>query len=129
MRDERGQSLSAFVAVVMTALFLVAGLVVDGARQSEAQRVAQVAASDAARAASDAAATARLAGRPVDVGAAVAAAQQRLSAAGVSGTVSVPAVGTVRVEVSSTATTVFLSLLGIDHLDAHASAEAALFAR
>ena len=34
MRDQRGMSLSVFVAVVVLALLLVAGLVVDGGAQA-----------------------------------------------------------------------------------------------
>jgi len=125
--DQRGVSLSAMFAVIVLALLLMAGLVVDGGAQAEAARRAESAAAAAARAAADETATARLAGKPVDTGAAIAAAQRVLDAAQVSGTVSL-AGGLVRVSTRAEAGTVFLSLIGITTLDAAGSAEAELVA-
>lgn len=125
-RDQRGVSLSAFFAVVVLGLLLMAGLVVDGGAQAVAGRRAELLASAAARAGADATAASRLAGEPADVSAAVAAAQQVLSAsADVTGEVQVAA-GRIRVTTRSGADTVLLSLIGIRRLDAHGSAEAEL---
>ena len=127
MGNERGQSISTFLAVVIFASLVTAGLVVDGGAQMEAARAAELAASAAARAATDETATRRLAGRDLDVGAAVAAARQSLSESPrVSGTVAVAGDGTVRVTTRATVETVFLSLIGIDSLGANGSAEAQL---
>ena len=125
--DQRGVSLSAMFSVIVVALLLMAGLVVDGGAQAEASRRAESAASAAARAAADETATARLAGRPIDNGAAIAAAQRVLGEAEVSGTVSL-AGGRVRVSTRAEADTVFLSLIGISKLAATGSAEAELVA-
>ncbi len=126
MRDERGVSMSSFVAVVVLALLLVAGLVVDGGAQAVATRRAELIASAAARAAADETAGARLAGREPDAGAAIAAAQRVITASrDVTGEVRLVA-GRVRVTTSSGANPVFLSLIGIQRLTAHGSAEAEL---
>lgn len=127
MRDERGVSLSAMFAVVVLALLLMAGLVVDGGAQAEASRRAELGAAAAARAAADETATTRLAGKSVDAGAAVAAAQRMLDEAGVSGSVTLSG-GRVRVSTRAEVGTVFLSLIGIDKLSANGSAEAELVA-
>lgn len=124
-RDERGQSLSVLVLVVVTALLLVAGLVIDGGAQSTAARRAEQAASEAARAAIDAGAAARAAGRAAHVGAMVAAGRSVLTDRGVEGSVTVTA-GRVRVETATRTETVFLGLIGIDALAATGSAEADL---
>lgn len=124
-RDERGQSLSAFVALVMVALLLGAGLVVDGGAQSAASRRAEQAAAQAARAALDATAPTRAAGVAPDVAAAVRAGEDALGAAGVSGSVRVTA-GRVRVETQTSVPTVVLSLIGVRTLSARGSAEADL---
>lgn len=126
MSGERGLSMSSFVAVVVLALLLVAGLVVDGGAQAVAARRAELVASGAARAAVDETAPARLAGRAPDVGAAIASAQRVLAASGdVTGDVRVVA-GRVQVTTSSSTEPVFLSLIGIRRLVGHGSAEADL---
>lgn len=118
-------SLSVLVLLWIGAIIMIAGMVVDGGQQVTAARRAESAAGGAARAAADAGATYRLAGRS-DPGAAVAAARTYLAAAdGVSGQVNVTA-GVVRVEAESSASTIFLSVLGIDRVRAHAAAEADL---
>ncbi len=124
--NQRGVSLSSFFAVVVLALLLVAGLVVDGGAQALASRRAELLASAAARAGADATATSRLAGQAPDVAAAVAAAQRVLAADGeVSGEVKVVA-GRIRVTTTGAARTVFLSLIGIPRLEVRGSAEAEL---
>lgn len=124
-RDERGMSLSVLVLLWIGAIIIVAGLVVDGGQQVTAARRAESAAGGAARAAADAGGTYRLAGRN-DPGAAVAAARTFLAGAdGVTGRVNVQA-GVVRVETESSASTIFLSVLGIGQVRAQAAAEADL---
>jgi transcription elongation GreA/GreB family factor len=126
VRDERGQSLSVFVTVVVVALLLVAGLVVDGGAQADASRRAEGAAALAARAAADTTATARLAGREADRLTAVAAARQVLDAhPGIAGDVVVQG-DRVQVTTRATTPTVLLNLIGIRELAATGSATAAL---
>ena len=124
-RDERGQSLSVLVLVVMFALLLVAGLVVDGAAQSGAARRAEQAASEAARAAVDAGATDRAAGRTPPAATMTDAARAVLAERGVDGTVAM-AGGRVRVETSTRVPTIFLGLVGITTLRAGGAAAAEL---
>lgn len=125
--DERGNALTAFVAVVVAALVLTAGLVVDGGAQSTASRRCHQVAAQAARAATDAGATSRAAGVGVDPGVMVAAAQQVIDGSGVTGTVVVRG-GIVRVQTRARTDTVFLSIIGITTLGAEAEAEAVLMA-
>jgi len=126
MREERGLSMSAFVAVVVLALLVVAGLVVDGGAQAVAARRAELVASAAARAAADETAAARLAGREPDAGAAIATAQRVLAGSGdVTGEVRLVA-GRVRVSTTTTVEPVFLSLIGIQRLVGRGAAEADL---
>ena len=126
MRNERGQSLSVFVTVVVVALLLVAGLVVDGGAQVDASRRAEGAAALAARAAADSTATARLAGQEVDRLTAVAAARQVLDAhPGIEGDVVVQG-EQVQVTTRATTRTVLLNLIGIRELRATGSATAEL---
>ncbi|MDO5534429.1 MAG: pilus assembly protein TadE [Propionibacteriaceae bacterium] len=123
--DERGQSLSSLVAVVLVALLGVAGLVVDGGAQSAARAQATTVASHAARAAADATAQRRASGLPLDVGAAQAAAHAALADRGVGGSVSVVD-GRIHVRVTAQAPTTFLSLVGITTLTASGEAAAEL---
>lgn len=128
MRDQRGMSLSVFVAVAVLAMLLVAGLVVDGGAQAVAARRAERVAAAAARAAADETAAARLAGQPPPVAGAIAAAQRVLTDSHeVTGEVRVVG-GRVQVTATSGADTVFLSLIGITRLSATGSAEAELVA-
>lgn len=124
-RDQRGQALSAFVAVVLSALFGVAGLVVDGGAKSAATAEAKAVAAHAARAAVDASARARATGTPLDVGAVTAAGAQVLTDRGVTGQVTITD-GVVRVTTSTTTRTIFLSLVGITTLSASGEATAVL---
>jgi len=124
--DERGASLSAFVAVVVVALLAMGGLAIDGGAQSAARRECQQVATEAARAASDAGALLRASGRAGDADEMRAAALAVLAAhPGLSGGVTVAA-GQIRVEASRTVDTSFLSLVGIGTLRASGQAEAAL---
>jgi len=56
-RNERGQSISLFVLVIMSALITTTGLVIDGGQKVAATSRAESAAAGAGRAASNAAAT------------------------------------------------------------------------
>ena len=123
-RDERGQALSAFVSVVVVALLLIAGLVVDGGAKAAATRSAHYAAAEAARAAVDAGTTARLSGRS-DAVAARMAGERALADRGVTGSVEVGA-GRVTVTASVSARTVFLTLIGVGELRADGRADAEL---
>lgn len=126
-RDERGQALSSFIAVVVVALFLTAGLVIDGGAKSNAARSAQGAAAEAARAAVDAGAAAQASGNPVNAGVIRSAGSRVLASRGVVGTVSVHD-GIVRVTTSQTVDTVFLGLIGITTLTAHGESSSELHA-
>ncbi len=127
-RDQRGMSMSVFVAVSVLALLLVAGLVVDGGGQAVAARRAELVAAAAARAAADETAAARLAGRRPEAAPAIAAAEAVLAGSGdVSGEVRFVD-GRVRVTTTAGVDTVFLSLIGIQRLTGRGSAEADLVA-
>ena len=123
-QDEKGQSFTAFVALTLSALFIVAGLVIDGGAQAAAVRKAEGAAARAARAGADAGVAARLAGT-VDVAAVRAAAQESLQANGVTGLVQIHGVQVV-VDTEIQVETSFLSLIGIKSLTAkgHAVSQA-----
>lgn len=128
MRDQRGMSLSVFVAVSVLALLLVAGLVVDGGAQAVAARRAELVAAAAARAAADDTATARLAGKRPEAASAIAAAQRVLTdSRDVAGEVRLVG-GRVVVTTTTGIDTVFLSLIGITRLSGRGSAEAELVA-
>ncbi|GAA2094295.1 hypothetical protein GCM10009841_04690 [Microlunatus panaciterrae] len=114
-RSQRGQSVSVFVVLVTMALILTAGLVVDGGQKVTAVSRAETAAAGAARAAGNAAAAGSVVGTP-DVSAATAAARTFLAGTpGVTGSVTLTA-GTVVVDTRAAASTVFLSLIGIDRV-------------
>ncbi|MGB7963928.1 MAG: pilus assembly protein TadG-related protein [Propionicimonas sp.] len=117
-------SISLMLVVLVLALFVCVGLVVDGGAKLRAVQQATQVAGEAARAAT----------QQVDVGqvqqsgqvrldpvAARHAAQAALTEAGVTGTVTVAA-GQVRVEASVTRPTVFLGLAGLDQVTGHGSA-------
>ncbi len=128
VRDQRGMSMSVFIAVSVLALLLVAGLVVDGGAQAVAARRAELVAAAAARAAADQTAAARLAGQRPEAAAAIAAAQRVLAdSGGVTGEVRFVE-GRVRVSTTAAVDTVFLSLIGIQRLTGRGSAEADLIA-
>ena len=124
-RGDRGQA-SVWVLLMVPALIIVIGFVVDGGQKTRADQAAQSAAIAAARAATDASATGELGGRP-NSAAAISAARRYLSQAGVSGSVQLAA-GRVTVTTSSTAPTRFLSLIGIGAVTGHGQAESRLLA-
>lgn len=125
-RDERGLSLSVFVVLGTLALVLMIGLVVDGGQKVQAARQAEAAASGAARAGVDAGATARL-GNSTDRGRSITAARAYLAGSeNVTGRVELRG-DRVVVHSSSTRSTLFLSLVGINQVTAHATSEAELF--
>lgn len=124
-KDERGQSVSAFVAVVVVALLIVAGLVVDGGAQAAATRRAEVAAAAAARAGTDAGAKARVAGQREDASS-LRAATAALASHGVTGAVEVRGDGTVVVRTEARVSTTFLLLIGVGELHASGYAESEL---
>lgn len=126
MKHESGQSLSAFTAVVVFALFLVVGLVVDGGAQLAAAGRAESVAGAAVRVALDAAAEGRVGG---DSGAAAAlrAAEAYLAGQdGVTGSVTMAGDGAVTVRTHVGVRTVFLSLVGITTLQAEGQASGGL---
>lgn len=124
-RDERGASLSAFVAVVVVALLLMAGLVVDGGAQSNATRQCAQVAAEAARAASDAGALARAAGGRPDNQAMLAAGNRVIAANGLEGRVTLDG-GSVTARTRGRVPTTFLSLIGIRELWASGQASVVL---
>ena len=125
--DERGQAVSVFIVVVVAAMIITAGLVVDGGQQITAATRAEVAAAGAARAATDASATNALAGRS-GAGPAVLAARAYLAGQpGVEGSVQVSS-GVVTVSTSAREPTVFLSAIGIGSVQATGTATATLIA-
>lgn len=121
---ERGASLSALVSVVVVAVFLVAGLVVDGGAQVAAHRRAEVVAAHAVHSGTDASAAERLVGRDGSAPA-LAAARAVLAAEGLDGEVTVDA-GVLTATTRARSATTFLGLLGVDHLEATGSASARL---
>lgn len=125
MRNQRGASLSPFIAVLLPALLVMIGLVIDGGAQAAAARRAEGVAAAAARAASDHTAAARLAGVHPDRAAAAAAGREVITAAGLAGSVEIDQ-QSVRVTTKASTSTVLLSLIGIDALESRGSATAAL---
>jgi hypothetical protein len=122
-RDERGQAVSLFVGLIIGALIMTAGLVIDGGQKVAAASRSEAAAAGASRAAGNAAATAELGGSD-PVGPAVTAARLYLAGQpGVSGSVSV-ANGIVTVTTSASERTIFLTVLGITQVTGHGSAAA-----
>lgn len=123
--DERGQALSVLVVMVVAAIFLVTGLVVDGGAKASAERRAESVAAEAARAAVDAGAVARAAGRPLDVGAVRSAGQRVINANGMSGSVELSG-GVVSVRTSTSSPTIFVSAIGIASVTGTGEATASL---
>jgi Flp pilus assembly protein TadG len=120
--DERGVSLSAFVATIVVALLAMGGLVIDGGAQSTASRECQQVASEAARAASDSASPKRASGGEGDLATMEAAAQAVIDThSGVAGTTKTSDRKIV-VTTTKTVPTTFLSLIGIATLSASGEA-------
>lgn len=124
VRDQRGVSLTAFTAVVMVALILMVGLVVDGGARSAAQRRAESVASAAARAALDAGSGERLAGGTGAM-AGVQAGQAVIADSGLQGEVSIDG-DRATARVRGTVSTAFLGLIGVNTLSVSATATAQL---
>lgn len=122
-RDERGQSVSVLVVLVMAALIMVTGLVVDGGQKVAADSAAEVAAAGAARAAGNALARDRVQGTVNPVRAVDAARTHLAGHLGVRGSVRLVD-GRVRVETSATRPTLFLNLIGFTTVRGNGSAEA-----
>ncbi|HET8969912.1 MAG TPA: hypothetical protein VFN19_02550 [Candidatus Nanopelagicales bacterium] len=129
--QDRG-SLTAFFAVAVAGLLLLAGLVVDGGAKVRAGQRADRLAAEAGRAAGQQVdLTAAVAGNRtrVDPRAAVAAARTFLAGAGVAGDVAVGPDGRhLTVTVTTSVRTVFLGLIGVDTLTAHGTARVRLVA-
>ena len=120
-RNERGQSISLFVLLIMGALIVTTGLVIDGGQKVAATSRAESAAAGAGRAAGNAAATQQLGGAD-GTGAAVVAAKTYLACQpGVDGTVSISN-GVVLVATSANEPTILLSVIGISSVGGRGSA-------
>lgn len=125
---ERG-SVTVFVAAVVPGLLVVFGLVLDLGQELRAQRTAQAAAQEAARAGAESVnltAYRSSSGVVLDAAAASAAARAYLSAAGYPGSVSVAAGSTLTVAVTVTEPTQVLGLIGIPSWTATETAHAQL---
>ena len=122
-RDERGQSISLFVLVIMGALIITTGLVIDGGQKVAATSRAESAAAGAGRAAGNAAATQQLGGADGTSAAVVAAKTYLAGQPGVDGTVSISN-GVVLVTTSANEPTILLSVIGISSVSGQGSARA-----
>lgn len=122
-RDERGQSISLFVLVIMGALIMTAGLVIDGGQKVAATSRAESAAAGASRAAGNAAATQQLGGADPASAAVIAAKTYLAGQPGVTGTVSI---SNEIIVVTTTADepTILLSTIGIASVSGEGSARA-----
>jgi Flp pilus assembly protein TadG len=128
--DPEHGAVTVFVAISVAGLLLLIGLVADGGAKLRATQQAAATAAEAARAGGQALDTAQAAaGTPgrLDPAAAVQAAQDYLTAARATGTVTVSDDRTrLTVTVTRTAPTAFLSLIGINQLSVTAHAQAVL---
>jgi hypothetical protein len=124
-RDQRGQSLSLFVLVIMGALIMTTGLVIDGGQKVTATSRAESAAAGASRAAGNAAATQQLGGADAASAAVLAAKTYLAGQPGVDGTVSISN-GVVIVTTSANEPTIFLSVIGIGSVNARGLARATI---
>jgi len=128
VHDQRGLSLSPFLAILLPALLVMIGLVVDGGAQAAAARHAERIAAAAARAGSDAAAAQRLIGEHGSESVAVAAAQRVVDQdPAVSGSARVIDDAVV-VSTQMHTQTAVLSLIGITELIGEGSARSVLTA-
>ena len=131
--DREAGSISVFVAVASLGLLVLIGLVVDGGVKLRAAQRADTVAAEAARAAGQQVALPAVVGTQtvrVDRQTAVNAANAYLAAAGEPGTVQISPDGTtVEVAVTTTAPTVFVSLIGIPSVTATGYSEARLIHR
>jgi hypothetical protein len=122
-RDERGQSISLFVLVIMGALIMTAGLVIDGGQKVAATSRAESAAAGASRAAGNAAATQQLGGADPASAAVIAAKAYLAGQPGVTGTVSISN-GIIVVTTTADEPTILLSIIGIASVSGEGSARA-----
>ena len=120
-RNERGQSISLFVLVIIAALIIATGLVIDGGQKVAATSRAESAAAGAGRAAGNAAATQQLGGADGASAAVVAAKTYLVGQPGVAGTVSISN-GVVVITTSANEPTIVLSVIGISSVDGQGSA-------
>jgi hypothetical protein len=123
LRDEHGQSVSLFGLVIMGALILTTGLVIDGGQKVAATSRAESAAAGASRAAGNAAATQHLGGADPASAAVLAAKNYLAGQPGVNGTVSVSN-GIIAVTTDAREPTIFLSIIGIGSVNGKGSAQA-----
>lgn len=116
---ERGEA-SPMVLVLVAAVVLVIGLVVDGGAKMTAASESSATAQQAARAGAQTLNALPAAGGTahLDPGGAAAAAQDYLTQAGATGSVSVNSPTSIEVTVTSTADTVFLGVIGINSVSA-----------
>ena len=124
-RDERGLSMTPFIAVIFAALIMTVGLVVDGGQKIAAASRAETAAAGASRAAGNAAATQELGARDPAAAAALAARTYLAGQPGVSGSVTVSG-GIVTVRTAATQPTIFLTLIGVATVTGIGSAQASI---
>ena len=124
-RDECGQSISLFVLVIMGALIMATGLVIDGGQKVAATSRAESAATGASRAAGNAAATQQLGGADPASAAVLAAKTYLAGQPGVNGTVSLSN-GIVVVTADANEPTIFLSIIGISSVSGQGSARASI---
>jgi Flp pilus assembly protein TadG len=136
VRERGGGAISVPVAVLLLALLAVVGLAVDGAHTAQQIATADAVAEEAARAGAQAVdlAAAQHGQAHLDPAAARAAAQRYLDAAHTAGTTTITT-GTVtvtgdqiRVEVTLTAPTLLLGLVGVDTVTTTGAAQAQLVA-
>jgi len=125
LRDERGLSVTPFVAVIFAALIMTVGLVVDGGQKVAAASRADTAAAGAGRAAGNAAATQELGARDPAAAATLAARTYLAGQPGVVGSVTVSG-GIVTVQTTATEPTIFLTMIGIDAVTGTGSAQASI---
>lgn len=129
-QDPEAGSVTVFFAVSMLGLLILIGLVTDGGARLRATQRADAFAAEAARAGGQALDLPDAVGgndNRVDRAAAIRAARAYLRAAGETGTVIVSADRThLVVTVTDSAPTVFLGLIGINHLSVTGSAQAEL---
>ena len=126
INDERG-SISVFMIAAIVILIVIIGLVVDSAGKYSADARAQQIASNAARSAVNAIGgdTVLDGSLTVDTQTAEQAAENYLTSAGMTGTVTVTG-EVVNVEAQTKYTTKFLSIIGINQLPGHGAASAQL---
>jgi len=125
---DRG-SIAPMIAIVALAALILIGLAVDGGRKAQATQTAVAVADEAARAGGNAIDPAGARGEgsiAVEVGAAVAAAQAYLAAAGVDGEVTVNGGRELVVTTTIQVPTIFLDLIGVDVLTVTGSGSADL---